>query len=92
MRRFEPTYAGCGDCALSFTIPTSPGRNARTVSGFNRRPIYALATAVFAPRFQRSLRPAGRGIVIVGCTNHRPNTTIVRSRQANALQEGIIRK
>src|SRR5215831_1392853 len=61
MRRFEPTYAGCGDCALSFTIPTSPGRNARTVSGFNRQPIYAVATAVFALRFQQGPRSAGRG-------------------------------
>jgi hypothetical protein len=91
MRRFEPTYAGCGDCALSFTIPTSPGRNARTVSGFNRRPIYAQATAVFAPIRGAFARPGG-SIVIVGCTRSPPKATIVRSRQANALQDIIISK
>ncbi len=62
MRRFEPDTRRVRRLRSSFTIPTSPGRNARTVSGFNRRPIYAqAATAVFAPRLaEPSLGPEGR--------------------------------
>jgi len=34
MRRFEPATRRVRRLRSSFTIPTSPGRNARTVSGF----------------------------------------------------------
>jgi len=38
MRRFEPAASRVRRLRSSFTIATFPGRNARTVSGYNRRP------------------------------------------------------
>ena len=38
MRRFVRRQAGVRRLRSSFNIPTFPGRNARTVRGFNRRP------------------------------------------------------
>jgi 23S rRNA pseudouridine955/2504/2580 synthase len=55
----------------SFTIPTSPGRNARTVSGFNRRPIYATSYGRLCPTL-RGLRLAGRALAILGWARSPP--------------------
>jgi hypothetical protein len=38
MRRFDPAASRVRRLRSSFTIATFPGRNARTVSGYNRRP------------------------------------------------------
>jgi hypothetical protein len=49
MRRFEPATSRVRRLRASFTIATFPGRNARTVSGYNRRP-NALMSADYAPQ------------------------------------------
>ena len=63
MRRFEPAASRVRISRSSFTIAALTGRNARAVSGFNRRPVYAKnATAYFAPK--RGQRPDRSGCVI----------------------------
>jgi hypothetical protein len=44
MRRFEPAACRVRRLRFPFTIPSFPGRNARTVSGFNRRSICSPGT------------------------------------------------
>ena len=71
MRRFEPATSRVRRLRSSFTIPTSPGRNARTVSGFNRRPIYATCHGRLCPTL-RGLRLAGGALAILGCPRSPP--------------------
>ncbi len=59
MRRFEPAASRVRRLRSSFTIPTFPGRNARTVSGFNRRPVYAICHGRLCPTARGLAWPEG---------------------------------
>src|SRR5215471_19206966 len=51
MRRFEPAASRVRRPRCSFTIAALTGRNARAVSGFNRRPVYATCHGRLWPRW-----------------------------------------
>ena len=96
MRRFEPAASRVRRLRSSFTIPTFPGRNARTVSGFNRRPITQRAQPA-RPSLPRSAGPRLAG----GAPRHPPmiecaassaayRTIRIRSRAGPSVLQGII--
>ena len=66
MRRFEPAASRVRRLRSSFNILTFPGRNARTVNGFNRRPRHYLCGTTETTPLRGASRPSLSSRAITG--------------------------